>query len=61
MTKQSLKFIDGIIESEFKIKQWWSDESILHNRYWKNLFLIYRTKEELKEYLIHCCENKIRI
>jgi len=59
MNKTSLEFIDSIVESEFECYKSW--ESILHNKYWKNLFLVFPDKESVKKYLIECCEKKIRI
>lgn len=59
MNKTSLDFIDSIIESEYSCYKDWFEESILANRYWKNLFLVFPDKESLKKHMIYCCENKL--
>lgn len=61
MNKTSLEFIDSIIESELWCYEDWFKESIFHNKYWKNLFMVFPDKESVKKYLIECCEKKIRI
>lgn len=61
MHKQSLKFIKSFVESEYNLFQEGIEESIIANKYRKNLFLVFTNREEVEKYLIDCCENKITI
>jgi hypothetical protein len=61
MQKKSIEFINSVIEWEEEVFKLGSIESVIGNRFWKNLFCIFEDKEKVKEYLVYCCENKIQI
>ena len=44
-------FVDSIVESEHNVFVDWFDDSILTNPWNRNLFFVFDTKEEVKEYL----------
>ncbi len=61
MHKDSLNFIKDLVDKEYNLFQEWIYESIIANKYRQNLFCIFKSKEEVEEYILNCCENKITI
>jgi hypothetical protein len=61
MHKDSLNFIKDFVDKEYNLFQEWIYESIIANKYGQNLFCIFKNKEEVEEYILNCCENKITI
>lgn len=58
MKKTALKFLQSIVDSEYKIFKSGSEESIMANRFGKNFFCVFKDKQELEDYFVYCCENK---
>jgi hypothetical protein len=50
-SKTKSDFIDGVMDSEHSVYVDGFDESILANPWNRNLFSVFKTKEEVKEYL----------
>lgn len=59
MNKKSLEFIDSVIDWEYEVFTSWIDESILANKFWKNLFSVFWDRDKVRKYLVYCSENKI--
>ena len=61
MQKKSIEFIQSIIKSEKEVFDSGGEDSILHTIFWKNLFCVFKDKEDIKKYMIHCSQNKITL
>ena len=61
MKKESLNFIKDFVDKEYNLFQEWIYESIIANRYGQNLFCVFKSKEEVEEYIIKCCKNRVII
>jgi len=51
MQDTKLEFIENIVKSEWELNTAWIRESILTNPRNKNLFLVFKTKQEVIDYL----------